>query len=53
MKTKKEIELDIDFIGSQEKPLTEKEKKEISEFIKKMKRKKLIKRKKSGKETIN
>ncbi len=36
MKTKKKIELDVDFIGGQE-PLTKKEVKEISDFIRKSK----------------
>jgi hypothetical protein len=34
MKTNKEILLNVDFIGNQDKPLTEKEQKEISNFIK-------------------
>ena len=40
MKSKKEIELDVDIIGNQEPP-TEKEKQAISDFIRK--RKKIIK----------
>jgi len=34
MKTNKEILLNVDFIGNQDKPLTEKERNEISNFIK-------------------
>ncbi len=50
MKTKKHIELDVDFIGNQEQPLTEKEKKAISDFIRKNKKKRRkIGRKKSDK----
>lgn len=45
MKTKKNIELDVDFIGNQE-PLTEKEKKEISDFIHKSRLKRIARRKK-------
>ena len=45
MKTKKQIELDVDFIGNQE-PLTEKEKQAISDFIRKSKRKRISKRRK-------
>ncbi len=43
--TKKQIELDVDFIGNQE-PLTEKEKQAISDFIRKNKRKRISKRRK-------
>ena len=46
MKSKKGIELDVDFIGNQV-PLTEKEKQAISDFIRK--RKKIIKRSQKGK----
>ena len=50
MKTKKHIELDVDFIGNQEQPLTEKERKAISDFIRKNKTKRRkIRRKKSDK----
>ena len=45
MKTKKNIELDVDFIGNQE-PLTEKEKKEISDFIRKSRLKRTARRRK-------
>jgi hypothetical protein len=34
MKTNKEILLNVDFIGNQDRPLTEKEQKKISDFIK-------------------
>ena len=37
MKSKKEIELDVDIIGNQE-PLTEKEKQAISDYIRKRKK---------------
>ena len=37
MKSKKEIELDVDIIGNQE-PLTEKENKAISDYIRKRKK---------------
>jgi len=47
MKTKKHIELEVDFIGNQE-PLTEKEKKAISDFIRKNKRKRITRRRKKG-----
>lgn len=45
MKTKKNIELNVDYIGNQE-PLSEKEKKAISDFIRKSKLKKISKRRK-------
>lgn len=51
MKTKQKIELDVDFIGGQE-PLTDKEKKAISEFIRKSKSKKVTKRKGNTKKEI-
>ena len=45
MKTKKNIELDVDFIGNQE-PLTEKEKQAISDFIRKNRLKRISRRRK-------
>ena len=47
MKTKKNIELDVDFIGNQE-PLTEKEKKEISDFIRKSRIRRTARRKRKN-----
>ena len=38
MKTRKKIELDVDFIGEQEKPLTNNEKLKISEYIRQNKK---------------
>jgi len=41
MKTKNIIELDVDFIGGQEKPLTNEEKLKISEYIRRNKKRRL------------
>lgn len=38
MKTRKNIELDVDFIGGQEKPLTNDEKLKVSEYIRQNKK---------------
>jgi len=38
MKTQKKIELDVDFIGGQEKPLTNEEELKISEYIRRNKK---------------
>jgi len=46
MKRKKQIELDVDFIGEQKEPLTKEEEKQISDFIKRNKQKKVKSKKK-------
>ena len=48
MKTKKKIELDVDFIGGQEKPLTNEEKLKISEYIRQNKKRRLKKKTKEN-----
>jgi len=51
MKKKKDIELDVDFIGEQ-KPLSKEEELKISNFIKLSRPKKTIRRKRKVKVTI-
>jgi len=48
MKKKKEIELDVDFIGGQE-PLNAKEKKTIRDYIKKLSSRKIVRKTKNRK----
>ena len=48
MKAKNKIELDVDFIGGQEKPLTNEEKLKISEYIRRNKKRRLKKKTKEN-----